>query len=134
MYGQTRIFEWFAALALVCWAIALALPGDALSAPQFAVLRDQWGGEPRHTILMGFVGSLWCAALWVNGDRRRSPFIRAFCCIVGASVWAEISTGILLASSAAGYVSTGFFVYGLMAGFCLFCCARAVGDARLLRS
>lgn len=134
MYGQTRIFEWYAACAMVAWAICLVLPGDALSAPQFRVLREQWGGESRHIILMGFIGAVWCAALWVNGDRQRSPFIRAFCCVIGASVWAEIATGIYLASHTAGYISTGFFTYGLMAGFCLFCARRAIGDARLLNS
>lgn len=129
VYGRSRVFEWYAAWTILGWGIILFLPGNSLSSSGWAPF--PWS-EMRTAFTMTGVGGIWVAALWINGSWKETPIIRAGAAIVGASIFAMLSTTLYIASLKLGYISTGFLPYGLAAGFCLFCAYRAGQDARLL--
>ena len=125
-----RIFEWFSALEMAAFGLALLHPDPAFSTRAFV-------GFVRIGVSENFVGGssfavgvLWCVALYINGSWRRSPMLRFACALAGGSFWGCVSFTFAIAYFQFGApISTAMGTYALSCVFTFFAARRAVYDA-----
>ena len=128
---QDRGLEWFSALVMIGWAVALGLPGDTLAAPAFVEFRRFGFTEQFWAAVFGIMGGARIAALYINGRWPRTPYIRMVGSLFGTMSWAQVAW-LLFAGGyfATGIPTTGVAVYGLLALADLLSIFRAAFDAR----
>jgi hypothetical protein len=137
---EDRAIEWFAALVMLWFGANMAMPGDMLASPRFRGFQ-QWAFSEGAwaAILIGFALAR-LVALYVNGRRPKTPYIRVICAVVGFLVYAWIAQGLaapLTEATAAkswmqlqSEIGPGWGVYQLLAFFELFSIYRAMKDSR----
>lgn len=126
-----RGLEWFSALVMVGWAVALGLPGDTLAAPSFSEFRRFGFTEEFWAAIFGVIGGARISALYINGRWPRTPYIRMMGSLFGAVSWAQVAWLLF----AGGYLNTGIpttgvAVYGLLALADLLSIFKAAFDVR----
>lgn len=126
-----RALEWLTSLALLAFAVTLAAPGDTLEAnPSFAGFVDMGLDEAMVALPISWIAGMRMAGLYINGAWRRSPILRMVGAIVGAGIFAFLSTMFAmpyLLGNQAG-LSTGAGVYLVLAIFDLLAAYRTGAD------
>jgi hypothetical protein len=95
---------------------------------------EQWarfadlGSEREWGAFVGSIALIRIAALLVNGNYRRTPAARAVTALLGAGLFAFMSSLFLVPEMT---VNSGFFTYGLLAVGDLVSCRRAAADAAI---
>lgn len=121
-----RATEWMLASMKLSWGLILLSPADIFALPNMRAMPNiapqaVWGW-------VGVIaGMAHLTALYVNGTRRRSPHLRAFCSWIGSMFWFEVMLGMY----ESGVPSTGWAIYPWMFAFSTYNITRAMGDARL---
>lgn len=120
-----RATEWMLASMKISWGFILLLPFPIFDQPLLAALARMAG---QHT--WGWAaftaGFLHLTALYVNGTRRKSPHVRAFCSGVGVVFWILVCRGMF----APGIPSTGWAIYPWLVIFSVRNVWTAMEDAR----
>lgn len=126
-----RALEWLTSAALLAFAITLALPGDTLlSSPSFSGFVDMGLDEAAIAMPISWIAASRMAGLYVNGAWRRSPLLRMVGAILGAGIFAFLSTMFAmpyLTGQQPG-LSTGAGVYLVLAFFDLLAAYRTGAD------
>jgi hypothetical protein len=135
IYGghQERLFEWFSALAMIGWSVVLAAPGNTFSQASFAGFADRGITEVGLAGVLGLIGGARIVALYINGRRPQTPYVRMAGALLGAILWGQIAWMLGQVVTVTGIFSTGAMTYGLMAFFDTLCIARAAYDSRYQR-
>lgn len=138
-----RATEWLTSIVLLVFAMTLALPGDTFAGSSFRVFRYMGLDEAMVSTPLALIASARLVALYINGNWRRSPLLRAIGASVGAGIllslgitfgWpyfaalvsGQISVGNIAASTGAG-------TYTVLAGFDLLAAWRSGADLRVAR-
>lgn len=146
-----RATEWLTSSVLLIFAFTLALPGDTLAGEGFRVFRILGMDEAMLSTPLALVGAARLVALYINGNWRRSPILRAIGAIIGAAVlgslgmafgWAYVETvwhamqqsqtwlGFFVLISAGLGPSTGAGTYTVLAAFDILATLRSGADIR----
>lgn len=136
---QGRAAEWLTSSVLLSFAVFLAFPGDTLSSTNgYVGFRNLSFDEASLATPLALISASRMAALYINGNWRRSPVVRAFGAMVGTVVffllavtfaWPWLSAGGLFQNKVG--VSTGAAVYFVLAQFDLLAAFRSGADARI---
>lgn len=120
-----RATEWMMAAMKASFGLLLLMPLDMFAQPSFTAMRQMahqhaWG-------TLGFVfGSVHLIALYINGTRRRSPHVRAFCSCVSSLFWLMVCVGFFRSP----VPTTGWAIYPWLVVFSLRNVVSASRDAR----
>jgi hypothetical protein len=126
---KNRRHEYYSASVMLGWAAILTLPGNTIQGNDaFASFIRQGWTETELATILGITGALWLGALWVNGHHRRSPVLRCIGAMIGTMIWSHVAVLLCTNAMHTGVASTGIAVYGLLALFDLFSCARSAAD------
>ncbi|QDC11286.1 hypothetical protein FHY55_19510 [Oceanicola sp. D3] len=137
---QGRATEWLTSAVLLGFALTLALPGDTFAGSGYAGFRNLNFDEAMISTSLALLASSRIAALYINGNWRRSPMVRAVGATVGATIfamlavtfgWQWITAGGPFQQSIA--LGTGTATYGLLALFDLLAAYRSGADASISR-
>ncbi len=130
-----RSIEWLSSLFMINWAFVLALPGNTLAtSPAFSEFARYHLTEPKLAAIMGGIGCMRAAALYINGRWPRTPVLRMIGSLFSSLIWGQIACLQAMGSVAeTGAISTGAGVYGLLACAEILCVYRAAFDARYAR-
>ena len=135
-----RATEWLTSTVLLVFALTLMMPGDTMGRAGFAPFRAMGFDEAMLSTPLALIASARLAALYINGQWRRSPVMRAVGAIVGATVftmlsvtfgWAWLVSGALFQSSVA--LTTGVGTYLVLAAFDVLAAYRSGADVRIAR-
>lgn len=128
---KQRGLEWLAAAVMLSWGITLAWTGDTLDSPDFSEFHRFGLTESFWAAAFGMAGSARIAALYINGRRPKTPYIRIACALLGALSWSQIAWLFYRASIANGLpLGTGPAVYLLLAFAEIYSMFEAAHDAR----
>lgn len=125
-----RSTEWMLGAMKLSWGLLLLLPYDVFRAPGTAAMMRGMAALAPQVVWgwIGFIAGIFhLSALWVNGTRRRSPHLRAFCSGVGVLFWFQVTIGLF----SSGVMSTGWAIYPWMVLFSVYNVVRAMQDARV---
>ena len=121
----SREAEWLSAAILMAFSLALLTPGSTFSRPVFVNLahvapEGTWGMALLGIVTVRMIG------LWVNGNWRRSPIMRAVTNLAGAIVWLWLAR--LFSDDGYPGVNTGAFVYAAVGAWNLYAAGRSLAD------
>ncbi len=128
-FGQ-RATEWLFAVFLLGWSATLfAYPSmfDGPAAVQFVGLKHTFA-QPVWAFGCGFMAVARLIALYINGARRSTPFVRMGMAFVSCFFWYQIALGLFLS----GVPTTGWAMYPAILLFEMYNTFRAASDARLV--
>lgn len=110
-----RTMEWYAAVVLTLWGLVLLQPSPLFERETFRTFAPIVDEHALGFLLL-VVGSIRCAALYVNGHWRRTPLFRAAGAMVGSAVFAGLTALFVISDLAyfaraggAGGTISGFF-------------------------
>lgn len=131
-----RMAEWLTATVTLAIALTLALPGDTLLVGRaFRALADLGVTEMSLAIPTAAIGAARMAALYVNGQWRRTPSIRMAGAMLGAGMFGFLSVGTmapyLTGSTPAPTIVAS--ILAVLAAFDIIAAYRSSHDAKLLR-
>ncbi|WP_121064822.1 hypothetical protein [Chachezhania antarctica] len=135
-----RATEWLTSCVLLVFAITLMVPGDTMGRAGFAPFRSMGFDEAMLSTPLALIASARLAALYINGQWRRSPVMRATGAVVGATVftmlavtfgWAWLTAGAVFQNAVA--LTTGFGTYLVLAAFDVLAAYRSGADVRIAR-
>lgn len=122
---RVRWIEWQSAAILVSIGLALALPGQTMTAPLFGAFLSMMP-EPMWSALLIVAGCVRAGALIVNGrSPRGSPSVRAIGAALSASLFAALAVGFAMYAPVGWWASS---VYLTLMAFELVTVYRAVGE------
>lgn len=119
-----RALEWWLASYTTFFGIMLALPSVSMGTAAFDIIIS-WADEDEWGLFFGLVGIFHLAALWINGRRWWTPFVRTVACSITMAAF----TMLAFAFGVKSLATTAVFTYGAIATASLFCVYRAVKDA-----
>lgn len=122
---RVRATEWFSSAFKLLWGFILLLPYPTFDNPLFAEMGKHMSQQTWGWIGFG-LGFAHLTALYINGNVRRSPHVRAFCSGVGALFWLQVCLGML----ATGIITTGWAVYPGLVVMAVYNVSCAMQDAR----
>lgn len=122
-----RLFEWYAASYLLAFGWLVVSAGGILTPRGFGALVGTGLTEDLLGLATAGFGGVWMAALYINGNWRRTPFLRLACAAFGAGLWSAIAFGSTGAGEAQ-QISTGTATYGLVALFTIIAASRIGHD------
>jgi hypothetical protein len=104
---RERAPEWALAFIQAGWGGTLLLPGPTFDRPFFEPLaaiapETSWG------LVVFMLGLARLAALYINGSRRETPFVRQVASLAGMLVWAMLT----MSAMALTWRSPAVFNYG----------------------
>ncbi|TYC93057.1 hypothetical protein [Novosphingobium sp. BW1] len=120
-----RATEWLLASMKTSWGLILLMHVGAFN-NQFMSAMRQIGNESAWGWIAFIAGAAHLTSLYVNGTRRRSPHLRAFCSGVGTLFWFQVCLGIF----ATGLPNTGWAIYPWLFVFSTRNMLVAIRDAR----
>ncbi|MAQ82259.1 hypothetical protein [Psychromarinibacter halotolerans] len=136
-----RATEWLTACVMLMFAVTLAMPGDTFRiSPSYSGFLNLGFDEASIAMPLTLLAGARLTALYINGNWRRSPVIRAFGAAVGAMVftmlavtfgWNWISAGGPRQSAVA--LGTGTGTYLTLALFDFLAAYRSGADVRVTR-
>jgi hypothetical protein len=129
-----RATEWLTASELLMFGLILALPGNTLlSSPSYAELRAIGLTEMTLAAMLLIVGTMRLCALYINGNWRRTPWMRAAGAMIGMALFSMLSVSAAWAYFVGGSpaLSTGAGAYGILALFDALAAYRSGADARV---
>ena len=108
---RERAPEWVLAFIQFGWGFTLLLPGASFDRPFFLPLAAVAPEEAWGTVL-ALAGMTRFAALYINGSRTQTPFVRQICSMAGMLIWAFLTMGALSVEwrSPAVFVYSGLFI------------------------
>lgn len=87
-----RLAEWLTSAILMVFAVTLALPGDVTAeGTMFAFFAEYHIPEVSIGCSIGIVGAVRMMALHINGNWRRTPWIRMVGAMLGAALFAFLA-------------------------------------------
>jgi hypothetical protein len=130
-----RATEWLTSSVLLVFAAVLALPGDTLASPGFMVLREFGFDEAMVSTPLALVAAGRIVALYINGNWRRSPELRAVGAVIGSAIFGflALSFGWPYLVGVSSSASTGAATYTVLALFDVLAAYRSGADVRLAR-
>ncbi len=123
-----RLGEWLAsAILLSLGTVLLAFPHifEGPMAVSFAMLR-QMARQPIWAFAFFIIGGTRIIALYINGRKRITPYIRMGMAVISCFVWYQFTLGLLLT----GIPSTGLAVYPWLLALDIYNVFRSSSDAR----
>lgn len=126
----TRATEWLFATFLVGWALLLfAVPSmfEGPVAAQFIALKATFN-QQTWAFGCAVVGLTRLVALYINGSRRSTPYVRMLFAFLSCFFWYQISLGLFVS----GIPTTGWAIYPVILLFEMYNVFRAASDARLV--
>lgn len=136
-----RATEWLTSLALLGFAVTLALPGETLARSGFGTFRSLGLDDAMLAVPLSLIASARMVALYINGAWKRSPILRLAGAITGAVIFAMIGMGLgwpyaesLMNMDAISIAaSTGASTYTVLALFDVLAAYRSSADLNLAR-
>jgi hypothetical protein len=121
-----RLIEWLFASMMIAWGMYLWLPMATFDAPQYALLKSiadegVWGA------FSASIGGIRLVALWVNGQVRQTPLIRALGAGLGVVWWMVLTY--LFISAPGQHMPAGVVWYPIFVLFEGYSCLRTGADA-----
>ena len=129
-----RATEWLTSIQLLVFGLILTLPGNTLaSSPAYFGLVNIGFTELSLAAPLLITGTMRLCALYINGNWRRTPWLRAGGAVVGMSLFSILSVSALWAYFLGGSsaLSTGAGAYGVLAAFDALAAYRSGADARV---
>lgn len=112
-----RVAEWMTAMAMLGFALVLAMPGDTFqSSPGWDVFAHSGLGEPFVALVLGVIAVCRIGALYINGRWKRTPGLRMFGAAAGAAVFGWLSMSFLwpYVVGTTSTLSTAFTTYAVL--------------------
>lgn len=129
-----RASEWLTSSVMLAFALVLAVPGDTMTGRGFSMMVRMGFDEATVAVPLALVGSARLAALYINGNWRRSPMLRRIGATVGSTFFAMLGMAFLWPSLEVGSpVSTAVSTYFVLSIFDGLAAYRSGADARLAR-
>lgn len=88
---EGRFGEWVTSAALLTVALTMALPGDSMVQPTWAVLAGYGATEAMVIVVLLPLACLRLGVLWINGHWHRSPQMRGIGASLGLGLWAALA-------------------------------------------
>ena len=131
-----RGLEWLTSSIILVFALVLALPGDTLGASRsFSGFVGLGLDEGALIMPLTLLAAMRMAGLWINGNWRRSPYLRRWGAIMGAGIFASLAAmfavPVLPGEQAA--ITTGVGTYMVLAVFDILAAYRAAADVGIYR-
>ena len=124
-----RLGEWFASLILVSLAILFfGAPGLFDTSPGYFAVMRQFGTEPAWGLGFLLIGGIRIAALWVNGRKRITPYIRMGLAFLACFVWFQIVMSLFVS----GVPGLGWAVFPWLMALDMYNVFRSSADARIV--
>jgi len=103
-----RRIEWWFARVTLCFGAFLLHPERSMDSLAFVQLRS-WAPESYWGVLYAATGATHCVALWINGRRWWTPFVRCVIAAINFAVYLVFAAGFWTVDP----WTTGVFFYGL---------------------
>lgn len=120
-----RATEWMLASMKLSFGFILLLPYPIFNQPMLSGLA-RMGFQHTWGWIAFAAGLVHLIALYVNGTRRKSPHVRAFCSGIGSVFWLCVCKGMF----APGIPSTGWAIYPWLVIYSIRNVWTAMEDAR----
>ena len=117
-FGERKIEYWWAAQT-TGFGLWLSHPAGTLDSPAFAIL-TRWLPEYQWALLFTITGMVHLAALFINGRRWWTPFVRAGATSINALSYAGFAAGFAMLDPMTSAVYTYGFSYGGVAAVCIY--------------
>jgi hypothetical protein len=128
---QVRFSEWYSGFVLFAWGIYVTMHPGMFTDPKAGQMFQGMVGIASQ-VTWGMVGTLVgfarLAALYVNGNHRRTPSVRLMASFFSLFVWTQVVLGMW----AAGIAQTGVIVYTGLVCADIYSAFRASGDVTLI--
>lgn len=140
LIAHGRATEWLTATCLLAFALTLSLPGETLAGSGFRTFKELGFDDAMLAAPMALIAAIRLAALYINGNWRRSPLARMLGAIVGAAVFGMLGAafgwpfleGALIGPEAQA-ASTGAATYTVLALFDALAAYRSAADLELAK-
>lgn len=130
---DVRFPEWLGAAALIGWGLNLVVTPEAWTNPSAWSLMLSMMTEDTWGLLCVVAGTMWIAALTINGTfastaySRYSPNVRGFCALSSASIWFVVFISVMTAGSSGRGI---YWIPLVLSMWCVFNAWRDVGRRR----
>jgi len=122
-----RLGEWLASLILVSLATLLLCATKLfMVSPQYFAVMQQIASQPQWGFIFGLFGWVRIAALWINGRKPITPYIRMILAFLSCFVWFEVALS-LFASGVPGF---GWAIFPWLLALDMYNVFRSSADAR----
>lgn len=122
-----RLGEWLASLILVSLALLLLCATKLfMMQPTYFSVMSQLGSQVQWGFVFGVFGWVRIAALYINGRRPITPYIRMILAFLSCFIWFELALS-LLASGVPGF---GWAIFPWLLALDMYNVFRSSADAR----
>jgi hypothetical protein len=122
-----RLGEWLASFVLLSLAVLFfGAPGLFDTSPAYFATMRQFGSEPAWGLAFLLIGGIRLAALYVNGRKRITPYIRMTLAFIACFVWFQIVMSLFVS----GVPGLGWAVFPWLMALDMFNVFRSSADAR----
>lgn len=122
-----RLGEWFSSFNLISIALLMyGAPKMFESNPLYFAGLSTFGGQPFWGFICGLFGIVRVAALWVNGRKPITPFIRMALAFFSCFVWYQLAIGLFLS----GIPGLGWVLVPWLLALEFYNVFRSAADAR----
>ena len=121
-FGERKIEYWYCAQT-VGFGLWLSHPAGTLDSPAFHTL-TRWMPEHQWALLFLLTGMLHGTALFINGRRAWTPFVRLIATAVNALTYAAFACGFAMLDPMTSAVYTYGLAFGGAALICIFSAAK----------
>ncbi|WLJ71243.1 hypothetical protein [Sphingomonas phage Birtae] len=124
-----KLGEWLASLILVSLAVLFfGSPGLFSTSPGYFAVMGQFGPETAWGLAFLLIGGIRLAALYVNGRKRITPYIRMMLAFIACFVWFQIVMSLFVS----GVPGLGWAVFPWLLALDMYNVFRSAADARLV--
>lgn len=124
-----RLGEWFASLILVSLAILfIGAPRLFDTSPSYFAVMRQFGNEGLWGLGFLLIGGIRLIALWINGRKSITPYIRMGLSFLACFVWFQIVMSLFVS----GVPGLGWAVFPWLMALDMYNVFRSSADARIV--
>lgn len=124
-----RLGEWLASAILLTLAVLfLGAPTMFALNPEYFAGMAQFGGQPYWAVYFIAIGGIRIAALYINGRKRITPYIRMGLSFLACFVWYQIVMSLFVS----GVPGLGWAVFPWLLALDMYNVFRSSADARLV--
>lgn len=122
-----RLGEWLASAVLLTMAVLfLGAPTMFTQNPEYFAGMVQFGGQPYWAIYFIIIGGIRIVALYINGRKRITPYIRMALAFIACFVWYQIVISLFVS----GVPGLGWAVFPWLLALDMYNVFRSSADAR----